>query len=171
MTEATTPQSTPPENNANAITVDVEIASSAANIPHQALLERWVAAAVGAHQDEEDAEVSIMIVDAAQGQSLNKEYRDKDYATNVLSFPADLPPELELPLLGDLVICAPVVAREAEEQNKGLEAHWAHMVVHGTLHLLGYDHIDDSEAEAMEALETTIITELGYSAPYADREV
>ncbi|WP_390594978.1 rRNA maturation RNase YbeY [Simiduia litorea] len=151
------------------ITVDVENASSAPNIPSQAQFERWVSAAVGDHQAE--AEVSLMIADEAQGRSLNHEYRGKDYATNVLSFPADLPPELELPLLGDLVICAPVVAREAVEQHKALEAHWAHMVVHGTLHLLGYDHIDDGEAEAMEALETQIITELGYSAPYADREV
>ncbi|MFC4363521.1 rRNA maturation RNase YbeY [Simiduia curdlanivorans] len=152
-----------------AITVDVDTASKAPNIPSQAQFERWVAAAIGAHQAT--AEVSIMIVDEAQGQSLNHEYRGKNYATNVLSFPAELPPELELPLLGDLVICAPVVAREAAEQNKALEAHWAHMVLHGTLHLLGYDHIDDDEAEAMEALETRIITELGYSAPYADREV
>jgi len=154
---------------ATAITVDVDTASTAPDIPAQAQFERWVAAAIGAHQAV--AEVSIMIVDEAQGQSLNHEYRGKNYATNVLSFPAELPPELELPLLGDLVICAPVVAREAAEQNKALEAHWAHMVLHGTLHLLGYDHIDDDEAEAMEALETRIITELGYPAPYADREV
>ena len=151
------------------ITLDTEVASQAADIPNQALLERWVSAAIGEHQTQ--AEVSLMIVDEAQGQSLNHEYRGKDYPTNVLSFPADLPPELELPLLGDLVICAPVVAREAIEQNKSLEAHWAHMLVHGTLHLLGYDHIDDDEADAMEALETTIIIGLGYAAPYADREV
>ena len=162
MTTATMDESTP-------ITVDIDIASTAANIPTQAQFERWVSAAIVGHQAA--AEVSIAIVDETQGQSLNHEYRGKDYATNVLSFPADLPPELELPLLGDLVICAPVVAREAAEQNKVLEAHWAHMVLHGTLHLLGYDHIDDDEAEIMEALETRIITELGYSAPYADREV
>lgn len=150
------------------ITVDTDIASAAANLPDQQLLERWVSAAVGALRAE--AEVSLVIVDEAQGRELNQAYRHKDYATNVLSFPADLPPELGLPLLGDIVMCAPVVAREAEEQDKTLEAHWAHMVVHGTLHLLGYDHMEEDEAEAMEALETTIILGLGYPAPYADRD-
>jgi probable rRNA maturation factor len=85
-----------------------------------------------------------------------------------LSFPADIPEEVGIPLLGDLVICAPVVEREAQEQQKTVDAHWAHMLVHGSLHLLGYDHIEDNEAELMEALETTIITGLGFSAPYED---
>jgi probable rRNA maturation factor len=85
-----------------------------------------------------------------------------------LSFPADIPEEVGIPLLGDLVICAPVVEREAQEQQKTVDAHWAHMLVHGSLHLLGYDHIEDDEAELMEALETNIITGLGFSAPYED---
>ncbi|MBB3169206.1 rRNA maturation RNase YbeY [Simiduia aestuariiviva] len=150
------------------ITVDTEIASTAPDLPSQSQLERWVTAAVGERRSE--AEVSLVIVDEDQGQTLNRDYRGKDYPTNVLSFPADLPPELALPLLGDLVVCAPVVAREAAEQGKALEAHWAHMLVHGTLHLLGFDHIEDADADAMEALETEILHCLGYPAPYADRD-
>ncbi|AFV00591.1 rRNA maturation RNase YbeY [Simiduia agarivorans] len=150
------------------ITLDTERASRAPNLPDQAQLERWVCAAIGARRKE--AEVSLLIVDEAQGQALNRDYRGKDYPTNVLSFPADLPPELNLPLLGDLVVCAPVVAREATEQGKSETAHWAHMLVHGTLHLLGYDHIEDADADAMEALETEILLDLGFPAPYADRE-
>lgn len=150
------------------ITVDTDIASQATDLPAQAQLERWVTAAVGDRRAT--AEVSLLIVDEAQGQQLNRDYRQKDYPTNVLSFPADLPPEVDLPLLGDLVVCAPVVAREAQAQHKQLEAHWAHMLVHGTLHLLGFDHIDDDEADAMEALETEILLALGYPAPYADRD-
>src|SRR5690606_24067449 len=97
-------------------------------------------------------------------------YRHQDKPTNVLSFPADIPAELNLPLLGDLVICAPVVEREAMEQRKTLEAHWAHMVVHGTLHLVGYDHITEPEAEEMESLETKILTGMGFPPPYEINE-
>ncbi|MGL5337628.1 MAG: rRNA maturation RNase YbeY, partial [Aeromonas veronii] len=97
-------------------------------------------------------------------------YRGKDKPTNVLSFPFEAPPGLELPLLGDLVICRQVVEREAEEQGKPLMAHWAHMVVHGSLHLLGYDHIEDEEAEEMEALERDIMQELGFADPYLSDE-
>jgi probable rRNA maturation factor len=128
-------------------------------------LEAWIAAVLR-HQQLEDAEVSLYIVDEAEGEELNSQYRGKDYPTNVLSFPADIPEEVGVPLLGDLVVCAPVVEREAQEQGKTLAAHWAHMLVHGTLHLLGFDHIDDDEADAMEQLETEIITGLGYPAPY-----
>ena len=148
---------------------EIQRATTSTSTPGDDQFQRWVEA-VPAMLDRL-AGLTIRIVDEPEAQRINREYRKRDYATNVLSFPAELPPELELPLLGDLVICAPVVARESAEQNKALEAHWAHMVLHGTLHLLGYDHIDDDEAEAMEALETRIITELGYSAPYADREV
>ncbi|MDE2087017.1 MAG: rRNA maturation RNase YbeY, partial [Xanthomonadaceae bacterium] len=112
-------------------------------------------------------ELSIRIVDADEGRELNRDYRGKDYATNVLSFEADLPPELKLPLIGDMVICSPVVAREAAEQGKRPRDHWAHLTVHGTLHLLGYDHIVAAEAEAMEALETRILAGLGIADPYA----
>ncbi len=149
--------------------IDIEINSQSQVLPAQALIERWIAAALEAQQLQE-AEVSVYIVDEAEGQELNAQYRSKDYPTNVLSFPADLPEELDIPLLGDLVVCAPVVEREAQEQGKTLEAHWAHMLVHGSLHLLGYDHIDDAEADEMEALETHIITGLGFPAPYTELE-
>ncbi len=115
-----------------------------------------------------ESELTIRLVDEAEGLELNSTYRHKDYATNVLSFPADVPDELlDIPLLGDLVICAPVVAREALEQRKPLQAHWAHLVIHGCLHLLGYDHIDDAEAEEMETLERELLAELGHPDPYA----
>lgn len=147
--------------------IDIESNSQNQQIPALADIESWVSAALHS-QDFETAEVSIYIVDEAEGQELNSQYRGKDYPTNVLSFPADIAEEVGIPLLGDLVICAPVVEREAQEQNKALAAHWAHMLVHGTLHLIGFDHIDDDEAEQMESLETQIVTGLGYPAPYQD---
>jgi len=146
------------------LTLDIDDVSGAADVPEPPLFERWVSAALEGHRDI--AELSLRIVDADEITELNRHYRGGDYATNVLSFPADLPEELELPHLGDIVVCAEVVAREADEQHKPLAAHWAHMLVHGTLHLLGYDHIDDTEAEEMEALERTILATLGYPDPY-----
>lgn len=145
--------------------IDIESNSQSQQIPASAELELWVSAALRS-QKLEEAEVSLYIVDEDESQELNSQYRGKDYPTNVLSFPADIPEEVGVPLLGDLVICAPVVEREAQEQGKTLAAHWAHMLVHGSLHLLGFDHIDDSDADEMEALETDIITGLGYPAPY-----
>lgn len=147
--------------------IDIESNSQSQQIPHLLDIESWISAALQS-QDFEDAEVSVYIVDEDEGQELNSQYRGKDYPTNVLSFPADIAEEVGIPLLGDLVVCAPVVEREAQEQNKALAAHWAHMLVHGTLHLVGFDHIDDNQAEIMEALETQIITGLGYPAPYQD---
>ncbi|MDF3013711.1 MAG: rRNA maturation RNase YbeY [Cellvibrio sp.] len=147
--------------------IDVESNSQSLQIPPLAELERWVAAALHS-QELKLAEVSIYIVDEEEGQELNEQYRGKDYPTNVLSFPADIAEEVGIPLLGDLVICAPIVEHEAKEQGKTLQAHWAHMLVHGTLHLLGFDHIEDEEAETMETLETQIVTGLGYPAPYQD---
>lgn len=145
--------------------IDIESNSQSQQIPALAELERWIGAALHS-QKLEDAEVSLYIVDEDESQQLNSQYRSKNYPTNVLSFPADIPEEVGVPLLGDLVVCAPVVEREAQEQGKTLAAHWAHMLVHGSLHLLGFDHIDDTEADEMEALETAIITGLGYPAPY-----
>ncbi|WP_422136805.1 rRNA maturation RNase YbeY [Endozoicomonas sp. ALD040] len=144
--------------------VDVQIASGSSEIPSQSDLHKWAAAAVGNHREE--AEISLRIVDSEEGAELNRQWRQKDGPTNVLSFPSDLPEELNLPLLGDLVVCSPVVEREAREQEKTLQAHWAHMMVHGTLHLLGYDHIEEDEAEAMESLETAILQSLGFPDPY-----
>jgi probable rRNA maturation factor len=147
--------------------IDVEVNSSSTQIPSIENIELWISTAL--QSDElNQAEVSVYIVDEAESQELNTQYRGKDKPTNVLSFPADIPDEVGVPLLGDLVICAPVVEREAQEQGKTLAAHWAHMLVHGTLHLLGYDHIEDDEAEVMEALETRLITQLNFPAPYAE---
>ncbi len=148
--------------------LDLQRATDAA-APDDAAFRRWCELAL--RQRSADSELTIRLVDEAEGRELNHTYRHKDYATNVLSFPADLPDDLlDIPLLGDLVICVAVVEREAAEQGKALEAHWAHLVIHGCLHLLGYDHIDDDEAEEMEALERTLLAELGHPDPYADDE-
>ena len=151
------------------IELDLQLATEASDLPAEAQLRRWVELTL--RQRTADSELTIRLVDAEEGQELNRTYRHKDYATNVLSFPAEVPDGLlDIPLLGDLVICVPVVEREAREQNKALEAHWAHLVIHGCLHLLGYDHIDDEEAEEMEGLERQLLAELGYPDPYRDDE-
>src|SRR5690606_500913 len=111
-------------------------------------------------------ELSIRIVDRDEIQALNAQYRHKNTPTNVLSFPCELPPAVDVPLLGDIVICAQVVQEEAAAQHKAELSHWAHMVVHGTLHLLGYDHMDDAEANEMESLEIEILNTLGFANPY-----
>ncbi len=146
------------------IDLDLQIATEALDLPSEADITRWVMAAVGEAMDE--AQLTVRIVDEAEIRELNTTYRGKDYATNVLSFPFEAPPGVDIPLLGDIIICAAVVAREAEEQGKLLESHWAHMVIHGTLHLLGYDHIEETDAEAMEGLEIKLLTDLGYANPY-----
>jgi probable rRNA maturation factor len=144
--------------------LDIQNASGDATIPSDDEFKTWISAALAG--EREQAEVSLRIVDSAEITELNHQYRGNNYATNVLSFPADLPEELGLFLLGDIVICAEVVAREALEQHKTIDAHWAHMVVHGTLHLLGYDHIDDDDAEIMESREIEILNQLDFSNPY-----
>ncbi|MBD7920339.1 rRNA maturation RNase YbeY [Xanthomonas bonasiae] len=149
--------------------VGVSYALPRAGLPAAASFRKWVAAALKGRIRE--ADLAIRLVDDKEGRSLNHHYRGKDYATNVLSFPAELPEGMpkgvKLPLLGDLVICAPVVAREAAEQGKPLNAHYAHLTVHGVLHLLGWDHEDDKEADAMEQLEREILADLGVGDPYA----
>ncbi|MDP5209340.1 rRNA maturation RNase YbeY [Microbulbifer sp. 2205BS26-8] len=147
------------------LTLDVQRASRCMHLPSNQAIHSWVAKALTGHR--EVAELSVRIVDRAESQQLNSRYRGRDAPTNVLSFQADLPAELNLPLLGDLVICAPVVQLEAEQQHKSLSAHWAHMTVHGTLHLLGYDHVEDANAAVMEKLEADLLASLGFSAPYA----
>jgi probable rRNA maturation factor len=137
-----------------------------AGVPASASFRRWVEAALRGARRRKATELAIRIVGADEGRALNRDYRGKDYATNVLSFPADLPPGVALPLIGDLAICAPVVAREAAEQGKPPRDHWAHLTVHGVLHLLGHDHIEEAQAEAMEALETRILAGLGIRDPY-----
>ena len=145
--------------------IDIEINSQHPLIPSQEKCEAWITAVLQ-HQKLNNAEVSLYIVDEDEGRQINRDYRGKDYATNVLSFPADIPEEVGVPLLGDLVICAPVIEREAKEQNKDINAHWAHMLVHGSLHLLGYDHLEDAEADLMEELETHLLQQLGFPPPY-----
>ena len=152
------------------VTLDLQLASAdSAGLPAEADFQRWLDAAILPFQQE--AEVTVRVVDSAESHQLNQTYRGKDKPTNVLSFPFECPPGVELPLLGDLVICRQVVEQEAQEQNKPLLAHWAHMVVHGSLHLLGYDHIEDDEAEEMEALEIEFLAALGYANPYQDDEI
>jgi probable rRNA maturation factor len=135
-----------------------------AGLPAATSFRRWAAAA--AQGRIRRADLAIRLVDAKEGRALNRHYRGKDYATNVLSFPVELPEGVKLPLLGDLVICAPVVAKEALEQGKPLNAHYAHLTIHGVLHLLGLDHEDEREAEAMEQIERDILATLGLPDPY-----
>ena len=146
------------------IILDLQLASTASDLPTESQIQQWLDAAILPFQAE--AEVTVRIVDEAESQQLNFDYREKNKPTNVLSFPFECPPGIELPLLGDLVICAQVVAKEAAEQNKTLTAHWAHMVVHGSLHLLGFDHINEEDATEMEAEEIQILAELGFADPY-----
>jgi len=126
--------------------------------------QRWAEAALLGRP--EPAELTLRLVDDQESRRLNLQYRGKDRPTNVLSFPFEVPPEIASNLLGDLVISAPLVAQEATEQGKAVEAHWAHMTVHGILHLLGYDHQDEQQAAEMEALEIGILVGLGYRDPY-----
>ena len=141
-------------------------------LPAAVSFRKWVAAALEGRIRE--ADLAIRIVGSKEGRALNRHYRGRDYATNVLSFPADanvgikLPKGVHMPLLGDLVLCAPVVAKEAKEQGKGLNDHYAHLTVHGALHLLGWDHEDDRDAEAMEALEREVLAGLGIEDPYLE---
>lgn len=150
--------------------VAVSYAVPRAGLPAATSFRKWVAAAL--HGRIRDADLAIRIVGAKEGRALNRHYRGKDHATNVLSFPAEvaegvkLPRGVKLPLLGDLVLCAPVIAREAREQKKPLSAHYAHLTVHGALHLLGWDHQDEREAECMEQLEREILAGLGIGDPY-----
>ena len=146
--------------------VDIQSATSEP-VPDEDDIRSWILNALaGAGRTDGEWEVSLRLVDEAEMARLNEAYRHKSGPTNVLSFPADLPAELGLGLLGDIVICAPVIRREAGEQGKSETAHWAHMAVHGTLHLLGYDHIDPEEAAAMESLETAVLNQLNYPCPY-----
>ncbi len=144
--------------------VDIQNASDVAFTPSEQDFLNWVT--IATHDKKPNAEVSIRIVDKLESQALNKQYRGIDKPTNVLSFPAEFPEGVDIPFLGDIVICAPIVELEAKAQNKTLEAHWSHMLIHGVLHLLGYDHIEDDEAEIMEALEIKYLARLGISSPY-----
>lgn len=145
--------------------IEVQYACGEADLPPAERFQVWAQTALAA-LSRDHGELVIRLVDAAEAQQLNQIYRGKEGPTNVLSFPFEAPPGVPLEHLGDLAICIPVVRREAAEQHKPLEAHLAHLVVHGTLHLLGQDHQSDAEAEAMEALEIAIMGRLGYPDPY-----
>ncbi len=149
------------------LTVDFQPVYEAPGIPSEQAFREW---AQLAWQGADPSEVTVRIVGTEESQALNHQYRGKDKPTNVLSFPFEAPPGITVPLAGDLVICAPVVESEAREQQKSLAAHWAHMVVHGMLHLQGYDHIEDEDAEVMEALEVRLLAQLGFGNPYEAEE-
>ncbi|MWN31349.1 MULTISPECIES: rRNA maturation RNase YbeY [unclassified Gilliamella] len=149
----------------SAIILDLQIATEDnQNLPTEAQILQWLGVILPQFVD--NAELTIRIVDEQESQQLNNTYRHKDKPTNVLSFPFESPIEIDVPLLGDLVICQQVVEAEATEQHKSLTSHWAHMIVHGCLHLLGYDHILDDEAEEMENIEIDIMQQLGFEDPY-----
>lgn len=144
--------------------IAIQFATRKPAVPRAAEIRRWVTAAL---RDCRHAQLTVRIVDANEGLTLNQQWRDGQGPTNVLSFPCDGLDAIAPELLGDIVICAPVVAQEAEAQQKPLRAHWAHMLVHGTLHLLGYEHDNDADAAVMEQLETDILDNLGYPDPYS----
>lgn len=150
--------------------ITIQRATDASLMPSPAALRKWAKAAL--KNNLESAEVTIRIVDIDEMTALNSTYRHKSGPTNVLSFPFEMPADIQIDVreLGDIIICADVVNREAAEQAKSADAHWAHMVVHGIFHLLGYDHIEDHEAEIMEALEINVLKALGYPNPYSHGE-
>ncbi|GAB3002644.1 rRNA maturation RNase YbeY [Psychrosphaera aestuarii] len=150
------------------VELDYQNVSTDKSVPSEQQCLAWLNAFLPQFKDL--SELTVRIVDEDESQQLNSDYRGKDKPTNVLSFPFEAPPHIELPLLGDLVICAQVVNKEAVEQKKSFDAHWAHMLLHGTLHLLGYDHISDADADEMEGLEIEILNEMGIENPYLETE-
>jgi len=151
------------------VAVSVRYAVPRRGLPSSRSFSFWVTAALAAARRRSATELSIRLVGTREGRALNREYRGKDYATNVLSFPVDLPRGIALPLVGDLVICTPVVAREAREQGKPPRHHYAHLTIHGVLHLLGHDHESEKEAAKMEAIERRVLAGFGMDDPYSER--
>jgi probable rRNA maturation factor len=143
--------------------IDVQVATVFSPLPAESELCLWAQTAL---RDLTEAELTLRLVDSEESHKLNSRFRGKSQPTNVLSFPAELPPGLDIPLLGDVVICAPLVKEEAAVQGKSLQAHFAHLVIHGVLHLQGYDHQDDQQAAEMEALEVELLNSLGFANPY-----
>jgi probable rRNA maturation factor len=144
--------------------IELQNVCASPDVPSLAQLQMWVDAALV--DISHDNEVVIRLVGEHESQALNEQYRHKLGSTNILSFPVEVPEGVELDLLGDLVVCVPVVAKEAQEQQKALLDHWAHIVIHGVLHLLGYDHIDDADAELMESKEIAMLKKLNIDNPY-----
>lgn len=147
--------------------LDFQIVSTSKLLPAEAMFKTWVDAVL--KDPAEDSEIVIRIVDEDEMIQFNEQYRNKKGTTNILSFPFEAPEGVETELLGDLLVCAAVVEAEANEQNKVLEHHWAHMIVHGVLHLIGYDHINDEDAEEMEALEKEILKTIKIDNPYEEK--
>ena len=146
--------------------IEIQAIFESAGQPDQQQIQLWVDAALEGY--DQDTEIVVRIVDEQESAELNEQYRHKSGPTNILSFPLDVPEGIQLDLLGDLVICAPVLEKEALQQDKLLTHHWAHIIVHGVLHLLGYDHIDDDEAELMENKEIAILNKLNINNPYTE---
>jgi probable rRNA maturation factor len=144
--------------------MEIQKAADFKSLPDNSLMIKWAEQALDPEHSE--AEVTLRVVDLEEGRELNQEWRKKNYATNVLSFPIGEPIEQAPNLLGDIVICAPIVEKEAKEQGKSSEAHWAHLIIHGILHLQGYDHESDEEAKIMESKEINILEIIGYTNPY-----
>ncbi len=147
------------------VTLDYQCVSRSPDLPEETDVLAWLTITMEAMALQE-SEVTVRIVDIEESRTLNCQYRGKDKPTNVLSFPFEVPEGIEMPFIGDLVVCADVVKQEAIEQAKPSQHHWAHMIIHGTLHLLGYDHIEDSDADEMESLEISILSKLNIDDPY-----
>ncbi len=146
--------------------LDIQIATEATDYPTEQQFQQWVDAVLT--DQSVDSEIVIRLVDDTESAELNQQYRHKSGSTNILSFPFDAPEGIDMDLLGDLVMCAPLIAEEARQQNKLLLHHWAHITIHGVLHLLGYNHIEDDEAEEMESLEINILNKLNIANPYQE---
>jgi len=149
------------------LATEVQNVSGYGNVPKTELIRAWAATAYGKVANT-DAEVTVRVVDEEDGRQLNMQYRNQPAATNVLSFPFEDPPGMKTKILGDIVLCAPVISREALDQGKPLAAHWAHMIVHGVLHLCGYRHDVENDADLMEQLEAQIIEQIGFTNPYTE---
>ncbi len=149
------------------VIIDMQIAcTQVSDLPESKDFTHWAKKTLVGANYQQDAEITVRIVEPAEIQQLNRDYRKQDKTTNILSFPFEAPEGVELNLLGDLVICAEVVEFEAKQQEKQIQQHWAHMVIHGILHLLSYDHINEDDAQQMESLEIELLASLGYADPY-----
>lgn len=146
--------------------LELQIATDFADYPTEQQFQAWIDAVLT--DQSVDSEIVIRLVDAAESGELNQQYRHKSGPTNILSFPFEAPEGIDMDLLGDLVICAPLIAEEARQQSKPLIHHWAHITIHGVLHLLGYDHVEEAEAEEMEALEIKLLHKLNIANPYQE---